>query len=215
MNTPLRIIIIEDNVPFREGLRYLLNFSEDFDCLGVYGTADEGIKAIIKSTPDVVLMDINLPGMNGIDCTKLLKKDKRNSAIHVIMLTIMDDDYKVLEAILVGASGYLLKDESPEKIMDSIRQVCNGGSPMSSSIARKIFGLLKLNYTVPDEKIVLNGRETEVLEGLIQGLTYKMIGEKHFIAIDTVRTYIRSIYDKLQVHSRSEAVVKAIKNRVL
>ena len=215
MGLPISIIIVEDNFQFREGLKYLLNFSDDFECYGDYGTAEQALKAIYKQLPDVILMDINLPGMNGIDFTRQIKKNGRTVKVHVVMLTILDDDYKVLEAILVGASGYLLKDEPPEKIMDSIRQVCKGGSPMSSSIARKVFGLLKLNYAESEEKIILNRREIEVLEGLVEGLTYKMIGEKYFIAIDTVRTHIRSIYDKLQVHSRSAAVVKAIKNRLL
>jgi len=132
-----------------------------------------------------------------------------------MMLTILENEYDVLEAILAGASGYILKSASPENILDSIRQVKNGGSPMSPSIARKVFGLLKLNYSAAEAKIVLNKRETEVLEGLVEGLTYKMIGEKYFIAVDTVRTYIRGIYEKLQVHSRSEAVVKAIRQRLI
>jgi DNA-binding NarL/FixJ family response regulator len=215
MSGTIRIIIIEDNIPFREGLKYLLNFSGDFECAGDYGTAQEGLKAIKATKPDVVLMDIDLPGMNGIECTKLVKKNNQDANMHVIMLTIIEDEYKVLEAILAGASGYLLKSSSPESIMEGIRQVYNGGSPMSPSIARKVLGLMKLNYSEPEEKIVLNKRETEVLEGLVRGLTYKMIGKKHFIAVDTVRTYIRSIYEKLQVHSRSEAVAKAIKYRLL
>jgi len=215
MPNPIRIIIVEDNVLFRGGLKYLLNFSEDFECVGDYGTGPEGLKAIKATVPDVVLMDIDLPEMNGIECTSLVKTNVKTAGIHVIMLTILEDEYKVLEAILAGASGYLLKNASPESIMDAIRQVYTGGSPMSPSIARKVFGLMKLNYSVPEEKIVLNKREAEVLEGLVDGLTYKMIGEKYFIAVDTVRNYIRSIYEKLQVHSRSEAVVKALKHRLL
>jgi DNA-binding NarL/FixJ family response regulator len=215
MSRPIIIIIVEDNIPFRAGLKYLLNFSEDFECAGDYGTAQEGIKAIMAIKPDVVLMDIDLPGMNGIECTKLIKKNSQDANTHVIMLTIIEDEYKVLEAILAGATGYLLKSSSPEGIMEGIRQICNGGSPMSPSIARKVLGLMKLSYAEPDEKIVLNKRETEVLEGLVTGLTYKMIGKKYFMAVDTVRNYIRSIYEKLQVHSRSEAVAKVIKYRLL
>jgi len=215
MSFPIRIIIVEDNVLFRGGLKYLLNFSDDFECIGDYGTGSEGLKAIKAGVPDVVLMDIDLPEMNGIECTRQIKANDKTAHCYVIMLTILEDEYKVLDAILAGASGYLLKNASPENIMEAIRQVCSGGSPMSPSIARKVFGLMKLNYSMPDEKIILNKRESEVLEGLIEGLTYKMIGEKYFIAVDTVRTYIRSIYEKLQVHSRSEAVVKAIKYRLL
>lgn len=215
MPNPIRIIIVEDNALFRGGLKYLLNFSEDFDCIGDYGTAAEGLKAIKAKLPDVVLMDIDLPEMNGIDCTRLVKTNDKTANIHIIMVTILEDEYRVLEAILAGASGYLLKNAAPENIMEAIRQVCSGGSPMSPSIARKVFGLMKLNYSAPGEKISLNKREIEVLEGLVDGLTYKMIGEKYFIAMDTVRNYIRSIYEKLQVNSRSEAIVKAIKYRLL
>jgi DNA-binding NarL/FixJ family response regulator len=215
MSHPVRIIIVEDNELFRGGLRYLLNFSDDFECVGDFGTGPDGLKAIKKSVPDVVLMDIDLPGMNGVECTKTIKTSSATAHCQVIMLTILEDEYGVLEAILAGASGYLLKNSSPESIMDAIRQVCSGGSPMSPAIARKVFGLMKMNYSYPEEKIILNKREAEVLEGLVNGLTYKMIGEKHFIAVDTVRNYIRSIYEKLQVNSRSEAVVKAIKYRLL
>lgn len=215
MLNPIRVAIVEDNVLFRDGLKYLLNFSTDFECVGEYGSGTDGLKAITRDLPDVVLMDIDLPGMNGLDCTRLLKENDKTRRTQVIMLTVLEDEYKVINAIIAGASGYLLKNSSPENIMDAIRQVSSGGSPMSPAIARKIFGLMKLQYANPNEEIELNKREIEVLEGLVAGLTYKMIGEKHCIAVDTVRTYIRSIYEKLQVHSRSEAVVKAIKYRLL
>jgi DNA-binding NarL/FixJ family response regulator len=215
MSIPIRIIIVEDNQLFRGGLKYMLDFSKDFECIGDFDNGKEGIKAIKRDMPDVVLMDVDLPGMNGMECTRLIKSNGSTSAIPVIILTILEDEYKVLEAILSGASGYLLKNDSPERIMEAIRQVCGGGSPMSPSIARKVFGLLQLNFSSPAETITLNKREAEVLEGLVDGLTYKMIGEKYFIAIDTVRNYIRSIYEKLQVNSRSEAVVKAIRQRLL
>jgi DNA-binding NarL/FixJ family response regulator len=215
MPRPIRVAIVEDNVLFRGGLKYLLNFSPDFECVGDYGSGTDGLKAINIEVPDVVLMDIDLPGMNGLDCTRRVKENAQTRHTQVIMLTVLEDEYKVLDAIIAGASGYLLKNSSPENIMDAIRQVSSGGSPMSPAIARKVFGLMKLNYADPQEEIDLNKRELAVLEGLVEGLTYKMIGEKHFIAVDTVRTYIRSIYEKLQVHSRSEAVVKAIKYRLL
>jgi DNA-binding NarL/FixJ family response regulator len=215
MSNPIRIIIIEDNLLFRGGLKYLLDFSPDFECVGDFDNGKDGLRAIKANIPDVVLMDIDLPGMNGMACTKLIKSTGQTAHIPVIMLTVMEDEYKVLEAILSGASGYLLKNDSPENIMAAIRQVCAGGSPMSPSIARKVLGLLQINFSSPDEKIVLNKRESEVLQGLVDGLTYKMIGEKYFIAVDTVRNYIRSIYEKLHVNSRSEAVVKAIRHRLI
>lgn len=215
MPSPIRVVIIEDNSLFRSGLTYLLNFSENFACIGNYGDGNDGLQAVKKDLPDVILMDIDLPGINGLECTRQIKSNPATAHCQVIMLTILEDEYKVLEAILAGASGYLLKNATPESIMDAIRQVCSGGSPMSPAIARKVFGLMKMNYAAPEGRIELNKRETEVLEGLVEGLTYKMIGEKHFIAVDTVRNYIRSIYEKLQVNSRSEAVVKAIRHRLL
>ncbi len=215
MGIPIRIVIVEDDAHFREGLKFMLSISPDFECVGDYGNGKEFLKSMKTNIPDIVLMDIDIPEINGLECTKLLKTNSQYSRVHVIMLTILEDEYKVLEAILGGASGYLLKSASPENITDSIRQVTNGGSPMSPSIARKVFGLLKLNYTNTKEKIVLNKRETEVLEGLVEGLTYKMIGVKYFISVDTVRTYIRGIYEKLMVHSRSEAIVKAIRQRLV
>jgi DNA-binding NarL/FixJ family response regulator len=215
MSTPIRVAIVEDNKLFREGLQSLLNFSPDFECVGGFDSGSDALSVIPINIPDVVLMDIDLPGVNGMDCTRELKAKAATGNVQVIMLTILEDEYKVLEAILAGASGYLLKNSSPENIMDAIRQVCNGGSPMSPAIARKVFGLMKISHSAPKEEIMLNKRELEVLEGLVQGLTYKMIGEKYFIAVDTVRTYIRSIYEKLQVHSRSEAIVKAMKNKLL
>lgn len=215
MPPPIRLMIVEDDARFRKGLKYMLGFSAEFECLDDFSSAKELLNAVKSDLPDVVLMDIDLPGMTGLECTRLLKQTSRTAHVQVMMLTILENEYDVLEAILAGASGYILKSASPENILDSIRQVKNGGSPMSPSIARKVFGLLKLNYSAAEAKIVLNKRETEVLEGLVEGLTYKMIGEKYFIAVDTVRTYIRGIYEKLQVHSRSEAVVKAIRQRLI
>jgi DNA-binding NarL/FixJ family response regulator len=215
MTLPVRVIIVEDDTHFREGLKYMLNFSPDFECVGDFGTGKELVEGIKTNIPDVILMDIDIPEMDGFECTRLLKTNRHTANILVVMLTILEDEYKVLEAILAGASGYLLKSATPENIMDAIRQVNNGGSPMSPSVARKVFGLMKLNYAVAEDKIVLNKRESEVLAGLVEGLTYKMIGAKYFISVDTVRTYIRGIYEKLQVHSRSEAIVKAIRQRLI
>ncbi|MEO7310684.1 MAG: response regulator transcription factor [Chitinophagaceae bacterium] len=215
MSIPIRVAVVEDNKLFREGLQSLLNFSPDFECSGDFDSGAVALATLSTDIPDVILMDIDLPELSGIECTMQLKSAAATANIQVIILTVLEDEYKVLEAILAGASGYLLKSSSPELIMDAIRQVCNGGSPMSPAIARKVFGLMKLGYSLPDNKIRLNKRETEVIEGLVQGLTYKMIGEKYFISVDTVRTYIRNIYEKLQVNSRSEAVVKAIKYRLV
>ncbi|GAB3942332.1 response regulator transcription factor [Spirosoma harenae] len=212
---PIRIVIVEDNELFRKGLKALLDFSPQFTCVGDYSSGVEALADIRVSAPDVVLMDIDLPEKNGIDCTRELKATELPFPAQVIILTVLEEETKVLEAIMAGASGYLLKSASPEQIMDGIRQVMNAGSPMSPGIARKVLGLVKGTYASPKNQFQLNKRELEVLEGLVEGLTYKMIGEKYFIAVDTVRTYIRSIYEKLQVHSRSEAIVKAMTHKLV
>ncbi|MBC8110429.1 MAG: response regulator transcription factor [Verrucomicrobia bacterium] len=216
MDTRIRVALVEDNVPFREGLRYLLSFTTDFECVGEYTTGKELLKDLDHVKPHVILMDIELPDMNGLDCTAIIKAQPAFAHIHIIMLTVLENENKVLEAIVSGASGYLLKQASPESMLDAIRQVQQGGSPMSPTIARKVLGIIRADHMVTSkEKIQLNLRETQVLEGLVAGLTYKMIGDKYCIALDTVRTYIRSIYDKLQVHSRSEAIVKALRNKLV
>ena len=215
MSERIRVFIVEDNNDFREGLKSLLNFSPAFECIGLSDNGIDGLYAITQTVPDVVLMDIDLPGMNGLDCTARIKSSRNTTGVQIIMLTILEDEYKVIESIMAGASGYLLKNSSPEYIMEAIRQVVAGGSPMSPSIARKVLSLVKWSHTQPADKIGLNKREQEVLQGLVDGLTYKMIGAKYFIAVDTVRNYIRTIYEKLQVHSRSEAIVKAIKHKLV
>jgi DNA-binding NarL/FixJ family response regulator len=208
----IKVAIVEDNTVFRQGLKHLLGFSADVVCVGDYEDGKSFFEHLSFIKPDVVLMDIDLPGMSGLDCTAYLKSQSNYQAIQIIMLTVLEANEKIMDAIMAGASGYLLKNSSAEQILDAIRQVMTGGSPMSSSIARKVFGFIKTHQKTPVEKINLNKRENEVLSGLVEGLSYKMIGEKYFISTDTVRTYIRSIYEKLQVHSRSEAVAKALKN---
>ena len=136
MPPSIRLMIVEDNVRFREGLKYMLGFSADFECLDDFGTGKELLDAVKSNLPDVVLMDIDLPGMSGRECTRHLKQNSRTAHIQVMMLTILENEYEVLEAILAVASGYILKSASPENILYAIRQVKNGGSPMSPSIAR-------------------------------------------------------------------------------
>ncbi len=211
----INVAIVEDNAIFREGLRHLLNFSTDVNCIGTYEDGKSFFENSPHLLPDVILMDIDLPDMSGLDCTAYIKNQASYRDTHIVILTVLESDDKIMDAILAGASGYLLKNASAEQILDAIRQVVAGGSPMSSSIARKVFGFIKTHQKKPVDKIDLNKREQEVLGGLVEGLSYRMIGEKHHISTDTVRTYIRNIYEKLQVHSRSEAVAKALKNNWL
>jgi len=185
----------------------------DFICLGDYESAAAQINFEEHGVPDVILMDIDLPGENGISYTRRIKE--KYPFINVLMLTVVEEEDKIIEAIYAGASGYLIKSAIPENILDNIRILHKGGSPLTPSIARIIFKNIQLQQTGKKEKVYLSSRETEVLSGLVKGLTYKMIAEKHYISVDTVRSYIRCVYEKLEVHSRSEAIVRAINDRLV
>ncbi|MDJ1505833.1 response regulator transcription factor [Xanthocytophaga agilis] len=214
-NSPLRVAIVDDNHSYREGLVFMLQLSEDFECVGEYYSGHEFLQELPRTQPQVVLMDIEMPHMDGITCTQKIKALAAFAHVQVIVLSVLEDNHKILEAIVTGASGYLLKGEKPENILNAIEQVHNGGSFMSAEIARKVLFMVRVSNQSPKEKIELNERETQVLNGLVEGLSYKMIGDKYAMAIDTVRGYIKRIYEKLQVHSRSEAVAKALKNKLV
>jgi DNA-binding NarL/FixJ family response regulator len=211
LHMPIKVLIIEDNRPLQLALKSLIELSSDIVCVGESNNCPAEISFSADQIPDVVLMDIDLPGVNGIDCTKKIKV--RHPFVNVLILTVIESTDKIMEAICAGAAGYLMKSAEPEKILDSIRVVFRGGSPLTPSVARKIFENIYGEQGNP-QKIPLNKREYEVLKGLVDGLSYKMIAAKHFISIDTVRTYIRSIYEKMEVHSRSEAVARAFKDKL-
>jgi DNA-binding NarL/FixJ family response regulator len=206
-------MIVEDNQNLRRALKSLIALSGDFICVGDYERAAAVISFEGDIIPDVILMDIDLPGENGISYTRRIKE--KYPFINILMLTVVEKEDKIMEAIYAGASGYLIKSSIPENILENIRILYKGGSPLTPSIARKIFQNIQYRQENKKEKIFLSARETEVLNGLVKGLTYKMIADEHFISIDTVRTYIRCVYEKLEVHSRSEAIVKAIHDRLI
>ena len=206
-------MIVEDNQNLRRALKSLIALSGDFICVGDYDRAAAEIKFEGDIVPDVILMDIDLPGENGIAYTRRIKE--KYPFINILMLTVVEKEDKIMEAIFAGASGYLIKSSIPENILENIRIVYKGGSPLTPSIARKIFQNIQYRQEHKKEKVFLSSREIEVLNGLVKGLTYKMIADKHFISIDTVRTYIRCVYEKLEVHSRSEAIVKAINDKLI
>jgi DNA-binding NarL/FixJ family response regulator len=212
---PINVAIVDDNTSYREGLRYLMDFSSDFTCIGSYYSGKDLLTHLPPIPPDVILMDIEMPDVDGIICTTELKTRPSYQATNIIVLSVLENTDKVMEAILAGASGYLLKSEPPEYILAAIRQVHGGGAPMSADIARKVLDRVRLSKQSPQEKIDLNPRELEVLNGLVEGLSYKMIGDKYAMATDTVRGYIKRIYEKLQVHSRSEAITKALRNNIV
>lgn len=212
----INVIIVDDNTSYREGLRYLLELSTDFSCQQWYVSGKDLLDHLPTSAPDVILMDIEMPDVDGITCTGKLKMIPAFQKTNVIVLSVLQNTDKVMEAILAGASGYLLKSEAPENILAAIHQVHRGGSPMSSDIARKVLDNIRLNNKQhAQQKIELNTREMEVLTGLVDGLSYKMIGDKYAMATDTVRGYIKRIYEKLQVNSRSQAITKALRNNII
>jgi len=204
----IKVTIIEDHPDFREGLAYLLNATEGFECIDVFGSAEEAVQNISEQT-EVVLQDIGLPGISGIESVALLKKKLPD--IKIIMLTVFDDDDNILKAIIAGADGYLLKKTSPQKILSALQEALTDGSPMTPSIAKKVIELFRNYVPKKTEEFSLSKRESEVLELIVNGSNNKEVSEKLFISIETVRNHIRHIYEKLHVHSKSEAVVKAIR----
>jgi DNA-binding NarL/FixJ family response regulator len=169
---------------------------------------------IIESNPDVVLMDIDLPGINGIEAVKILRERYPN--LKILMQTIFEDNDKIFQSILAGASGYLLKNTSPERILDFIKETYEGGGPMSPSVATKVLKMIAgHSHSETKHSFNLTDREKEILSCLVKGMSYKLIGQACFISVDTVRGHIRSIYEKLHVHSKGEAVAKALKNRIV
>ena len=210
MNTqvqfPIRVGIVEDSDRIRESLRMLIDGSPGFNCCGAYGSAEEALQELPRRKPDVVLMDINLPGKTGIECVREMKV--KFPDLQMVMLTVYEDADQVFESLLAGACGYLLKRTNPAKLMEAIEEVHRGGSPMTSHIARKVIQTFHQRGARRADTAALTGREEEVLAALAQGLSYREIAESLKIGVETVRTHIRSLYDKMQVHSRTEAVVK-------
>ncbi|MEE9430758.1 MAG: response regulator transcription factor [Melioribacteraceae bacterium] len=198
------ISIVEDNNDVRETLALLLNTTEGFSCEHTYEDCEAAIIGIPKNLPDVVLMDIGLPGKSGIEGIQILKK--KIPDLDFIVLTIQEDDESVFDSLNAGACGYLLKNTEPKILFESIKDVVKGGSPMSSSIARKVVN----SFFLDQIKSPLTLRETEVLKKLCEGQNYKVIAESLFVSGHTVRVHIKNIYNKLHVHSRGEAVKKAI-----
>lgn len=206
---PITVAIVEDKREIREGLAFLVNSSDGYKCVGGFDNAEDALERIPELGAQVVLMDINLPAMDGIACVRLLKE--RLPALQVIMLTVYEDTDRIFEALTAGASGYLLKRTPPAQIMESIADVHRGGSPMSSEIARKVVQSFQRPAQPANETDKLSPREKEILNHLSKGLTYKEIGEALFISDETVRSHLRRIYEKLHVHSRTEAVVKFLR----
>jgi len=201
----IKVVIIEDIKEIREGLQMLINGSEGFMCARTFANAEDAIEQLPGIGPDVTLMDINLPGMNGIEAVRKLKP--LCSSTQFIMSTVYEDDESIFESLKAGASGYLLKNTAPARILDSIMEVYQGGSPMSGQIARRVIASFQHKDSIDDSEL-LTQREKEILKSLAKGLRYKEIAFEFNIGIETVRSHARNIYEKLQVQSRTEAVNK-------
>jgi len=198
--------IVEDDAGIRRSLEWLLKSSPEFSCVGSCQSAEEALRVLPKAAPQVVLMDINLPNRSGIECTAGLKE--MLPSVQVVMITVYGDTEKVFNALRAGASGYILKRTAPERILQAIREVHDGGVPMSSEIARKVLGAFREPVATPAEEQNLSRREQEVLELLSQGCANKEIADKLSISIETVTWHLRHIYSKLHVRSRTQAALK-------
>jgi DNA-binding NarL/FixJ family response regulator len=200
---PIRVSIVEDLAEVREGLIELVQSDSELLMISSFRDAESAVKKLPDLQADIVLMDINLPGMSGIDCIKSIKE--KCPGTQFMMFTVYENDEKVLQALRAGASGYLLKRTEPQRILESIKELNQGGSPMSSNIARKLLNLF-VHEKVKTKKEILSNRENEVLQLLADGLLYKEIADRLYIGHGTVRQHIHNIYEKLHVHNRTEAV---------
>jgi DNA-binding NarL/FixJ family response regulator len=208
----IQVAIVEDIHIIRDGLRTILESTDGFTCCGVFNSGEEAAESLPLLRPQVVLMDINLPGISGIECIRQVKKNIPESLF--MMFTVYDDDEKVFDALKSGASGYLLKSTQPANILVAIRELYEGGSPMSTQIARKVVGLLQGDQRKEPLNGMLSEREKDVLNLLSKGFLYKEIAVQLNISIGTVKQHIHKIYDKLHVQNRTEAINKAFPNGV-
>ena len=210
----IKVAIFEDNSNMREGLFQLINGSQGFICTGAFPNCDDLVKRIEKSNPDVIVMDIEMPGISGIEGVKLVKENFPE--MKILMETIFEDDIKIFDSICAGAEGYILKNTAPAEILGAIKEIYEGGSPMTPTIANRVLKMIKAQRPSDSKNLFnLTEREREILSCLVEGMSYKLIADECTISIDTVNVHIKNIYKKLQVHSKSEAVAKAIKGNIV
>ena len=212
-DAPVRVVVIEDLREVREGLAILINGTSGFQCVSSYRTMEDALKGIRGTGPDVILTDIGLPGMDGIEGTRILRE--RFPEVPVLALTVYDDDDNVFNAICAGASGYLLKNTAPARLLESLRDVANGGAPMSPEVARRVIKLFR-EFRPPERASYhLTPQETELLKLIVEGHHYKTAAAEMGISTNTVSFHLKHIYEKLQVHSKTEAVAKALRERLV
>ena len=209
----LSVVIIEDDRRTREGLGILIDGMSAYRCVGTFTRVEDAVAATTTIAPDVILLDIDLPGISGADGVKLLID--KFPGVEIVILTVYTDPAKVLDAIGNGACGYLLKDTPPARLLEAIREAATGGAPMSPEIARLVIGRLRHSHSAARAEAHLTPQEIRLLQLLSDGYSYEAAAHQLDITINTVRNYIRSIYEKLQVHTRSEAVGKALRSRLI
>jgi len=208
---PIKVVVFEDNHLLREGLYHLIHASENYICTGAYPDCSDLLYKIKQSAPDIILMDIEMPGMSGLEALKIIRQNF--PGIKIIMQTVFEDDDKIFEAVMNGASGYLIKKTTPSRLLEAIEEVYNGGATMTPAIAQKALSLFRNNVSTKpgNEFAQLNDRQKEILELIVTGLNFQDIGEKLFITKATVRYHVKNIYDLLDVNSKSALVAKALK----
>lgn len=210
---PIKTAIIEDQNDIREGLASLIGFTDGFKCTGAYQSMEEALDRIKMNVPDVVLSDIGLPGMDGIQGIKILKE--KYPQMLILMLTVYDDDERIFDALCAGANGYLLKRTPPMRLLESLRDAVDGGSPMSPEVASKVIRLFREIRPPETVDYDLTPHEIRLLKLLVDGHNYNTAAKELKNSVNTVKFYIKRIYEKLQVHSKSEAVAKALKERLI
>ncbi len=205
----ISVSIVDDEKKLCKSIATFLNGSPGFRCVSMYGSGEAALQHLPEEKPEVVLMDINMAGMNGIECVRRLKM--LVPQVQIVMLTVYEDPEQIFKALAAGATGYLLKRVDPDELLQAIRDVHAGGSPMSNSIARKVVASFREANRAGEKLNLLSPREQAVLDCLAQGLAYKQIGDQLGISINTIRTHLRHIYEKLHVQSRTEAVAKYLR----
>lgn len=209
----IKLLIYEDNAQLREGLTMLIDGSEGFSVLAAFRNCSNVVHEVKTYRPDVILMDIDMPGVNGLEGLKQIREI--DGEVKVLMLTVFDDHQNIFQALQSGANGYILKKTPPARLLEYIQEASTGGAPMTASVAAQVLKMFSQMNLPADKDYNLSDREKQVLQLLVNGYSYKMIAAEMFIAMDTVRSHIKKIYEKLHVNSKSEAVAKAFRDKIV